>query len=187
MLPMTILDTLRDATAEQHRALEKENLANKIMDHTISLEEYKRLLFQNFAAYEVSENEVKKFLPQQESNKSLKLKRDLESLGVSSFDSPLEFTCRNEAEAIGAAYVLEGSAMGGMIIGKELSSCQSLANLPEQQFFNGNRSNIKDWNNYLKFLRSREFTKEEIKFAAEKAKETFDLFEKAFKLEELKY
>ncbi|MFV8224336.1 biliverdin-producing heme oxygenase [Christiangramia aquimixticola] len=187
MFPKTMLENLRNATSEQHKALEKDNLANKIMDHSISLEEYKRLLFQNYAAYAACEKEVKKFLPEQASNKYLKLKKDLEVLRVNVTETPLKFQCENKAEAIGAAYVLEGSAMGGMIIGKEVSFCDSLKTLPEQQFFNANRTNIKEWNNYLKFLRNREFSGKEIESAVKKAKETFDLFEKAFKLEHVNY
>lgn len=180
---MIMLDKLREATRVQHQELEEENLANKIMDHSISLEQYKDLLFQNYVAYKAAEGEIKEYLPEQVSNKAETLQKDLQNLEVSGLDYKLDFTCNSEAEAIGAAYVIEGSAMGGMLIGKEVSNCEHLQNLPEQEFFNGRRDNIKSWNQFLKFIRSREFSEAEKEHAAAKAQETFELFGRAFKIE----
>ncbi|MBT8319985.1 MAG: biliverdin-producing heme oxygenase [Gramella sp.] len=177
-----MLNRLREETEALHREIEKDNLANKIMDHSINLEEYKSLLFQNFIAYSIAESEIRKFLDGTTGDKSKNIFKDLKALGIDPSVPDLEFTCNNEAEAIGAAYVIEGSAMGGMIIGKEIDNCNSLKELPVQEFFNGNRSNIKSWNNFLKFLRSREFSKEETDLAAEKAKQTFMLFQEAFRV-----
>ena len=178
-----MLSKLREATKVQHENLESENLANKIMDHSITLEEYKLLLFQNYIAYKASEDQIQKFLPEQVSDKATTLRKDLKNLEVSNLDYELEFNCNSEAEAIGAAYVIEGSAMGGMLIGKEVSNCPNLSDVPEQNFFNGKRDNIKSWNNFLKFVRSRDFTDTEEQIAAKKAQETFDLFGRAFKVE----
>ncbi|MUP41019.1 biliverdin-producing heme oxygenase [Gramella aestuarii] len=179
---MKILTRLREETAELHKALEGENLANKIMDHSISREEYRNLLFQNYIAYKKAETEIAKYLPVK-TEKTAKLSTDLEVLGVKDQGPVLDFSCNNEAEAIGAAYVIEGSAMGGLLIGKEIKDCDSLTGLPDQVFFSGTRDSMKGWNEYLKFLRSREFTDAEIDAAASKAKETFLLFERAFQVE----
>lgn len=180
-----MLNRLREATAELHKKLEGENLANKIMDHSISLEEYKLLLFQNFLAYCTVEKQLHQFLPNKNNNKSERLKKDLSGMGVGNFVcySLSDFQCENEAEAIGAAYVIEGSAMGGMVIGKEVEHCEALKGLPAQTFFNASRDSIKNWNGFLKFLRSQKFTEEEKEQAAAKARETFKLFEEAFNME----
>lgn len=180
-----MLNRLREATAELHKKLEGDNLANKIMDHSISLEEYKLLLYQNFVAYCTVEEQLAAFIPQNDNNKSENLKKDLAAMGITNFDCDVlsEFQCKNEAEAIGAAYVIEGSAMGGMIIGKEVHNCEALKHLPEQNFFSGSRNSIKGWNAFLKFLRSREFSETEKQLAATKAQETFKLFEEAFNIE----
>ncbi|TBW26444.1 heme oxygenase [Gramella sp. KN1008] len=180
-----MLNRLREATADLHKKLEGENLANKIMDHSIGLEEYKLLLYQNFLAYCKVEKEISRFLPGQAGDKAEKLKADLAGVGMHDpeCDTFSDFHCENEAEALGAAYVIEGSAMGGMVIGREVSKCGSLEHLSSQTFFSGTRDSIKGWNKFLKSLRSREFTEEEIEQAAYKAQETFRLFEKAFKLE----
>lgn len=180
---MKMLKNLREATRQLHSELEGDNLANKIVNHTIKLEEYRLLLMQNYLAYEAAEKEIQKFLTDYQPDKTEQLKADLKGFDSTEFDSYLSFQCANEAEAIGAAYVVEGSAMGGMIIGKEIPACESLKALPEQKFYSGDRNNIKNWNNFLKFLRSRDFSEEEIETASHKAVETFQLFQEAFKLE----
>ena len=184
-----MLNSLREATAELHRKLEGDNLAGKIIDHSISLEEYRLLLIQNFIAYRTVEKQLKQFLPFENMEKTLQLEQDLLALGVEDPVSipELDFTCVNEAEAIGAAYVVEGSAMGGMLIGKEIPNCETLSSLPPQKFFSGGRDSVKSWNNFLKFLRSRDFSKEEKEMASIKAQETFRLFGEAFKVELSEY
>jgi len=177
---MEMLNNLREETKELHNDIEKDNIANKIMDHSISLEEYKLLLFQNYIAYKSAESEIDKFLSDYGTDKTDRLKLDLENIGLSSFECELKFKCSNEAEAIGAAYVIEGSAMGGMLIGKEIKNCNSLHSLQDQYFFNGERSSMTGWNAYLKYLRSREFSEQEISSATKKAQETFLLFKEAF-------
>lgn len=181
-----MLDRLREATKAQHEALEGENLANKIMDHTITESEYQLLLLQNFAAYAATEEAIAPYLSSYSSTKTEAIKLDLQSLGVATAETSLEFECSNEAEAVGAAYVVEGSAMGGLMIGKELKNCPDLAHLPEQNFFSGKRDQVKSWNEFLKFLRKRDFSEDEKSMAAKKAQQTFDLFEEAFKIELIK-
>jgi heme oxygenase (biliverdin-IX-beta and delta-forming) len=177
-----MITRLRERTSELHKELEQDNLANKILDHSISLQEYKELLFQNFIAYRAAEVQIAKFMPGYKAEKTTRLKEDLENLGLTEFDINLEFKCENKAEAVGAAYVIEGSAMGGMLIGKEIKNCEALSELPAQKFFNAERGNMKGWNEYLKFLRSEDFTEAEIEAAAIKAQDTFLLFKKAFSI-----
>lgn len=186
---MMMLDSLREGTAELHKRLEENNLANKIIDHSISLEEYKFLLYQNFLAYCAVEREIAGYLPDQKMDKAERLKSDLASMDVKLFScgNHFGFTCDSEAEAIGAAYVIEGSAMGGMMIGRELKNCKATQHLPEQEFFSGSRTSAKEWNKFLKMLRNREFSETEIDTAVNKAVETFRVFEKAFSAEYSSY
>lgn len=179
-----MLENLREATGELHKELEQDNLANKIMDHSINLEEYKLLLYQNYLAYNTVENSIKKFLPNLSSDKALRLKRDLEHLGLQPGQETLgeQYKSNNLAEAVGAAYVIEGSAMGGLIIGREITNCECLRHLKTQEFFNGKRESIKSWNEFLKFLRTKNFEKKEIEIATAKAIETFELFGKSFQV-----
>lgn len=180
-----MLTSLREATRELHNEIEQENLANRIMDHSISLEEYKLLLLQNFIAYKVTESEIRKELFGWDSDKSDRLKKDLENLQANlSIAAEFEdkFKINNEAEALGAAYVLEGSALGGMQIAKELPRCKSLSELPQQHFFVSNRKFMEGWNIFLKKIRNTEFSEEEKEQAAIKAQETFIFFREVFQL-----
>ena len=53
-----MLQTLREQTATLHKEIEKDNTAGLIMDHSITLEEYKLLLLQNYLAYKIVEDEM---------------------------------------------------------------------------------------------------------------------------------
>lgn len=178
-----MLTSLREATADLHQELEKENLANKITDHSISLQDYKLLMLQNLLAYETAETEIAKFFEVSEPSKTELIKHDLRSMNVEFADSSIEFHINNEAEAIGAAYVILGSAMGGFVIGRELKKCPELTEIPEQHFYADDREGVQNWNAFTKLLKSRSFTAEEIRFAQEKAKETFELFGAAYNKE----
>ncbi len=184
-----MLNKLREATRQLHEKLEGNNLAGKIIDHSISQEEYELLLFQNFLAYAKVENAVEKYLPFENPSKAEKIKQDLRNLGITKPETAWDFSfeCHSEAEALGASYVVEGSAMGGMMIGKEIPKCGSLQELPEQHFFSGSRESAKGWNQFLKLMRNREFSEEETDAASKKAMETFKLFEAAFKTQFSKY
>ena len=77
-----MLNSLRDSTKKLHEELEKENLAGQIISHEISLDDYKLLLLQNYIAYKITEAEISKFIPSYQSDKTDKLAKDLEALGV---------------------------------------------------------------------------------------------------------
>lgn len=180
-----MIQRFREATRELHQEVEKENSAAKIIDHSITRREYKLLLLQNYIAYKIAEEQIKRFLPQEEISKHQRLQQDLEELGVDisgSSDYQDDFTCNTYAEAMGAAYVVEGSALGGMVIAKELRHCENLDGLDNQHFFNGDRNNIKSWNTFKKQLDTTQFSEDEVVAATEKAKETFRFFQKVFRL-----
>ncbi len=179
-----MINKLRTATEELHREIEKENLARLIMSHKIELEEYKLLLLQNYVAYKITEAEIAGFLPDFKQVKSNHLEQDLKNFNIDTTIEPSlaeEFKINSRADAYGAAYVVEGSALGGMMISKELKNCGNLSGIKEQQFFNGDRQNVNGWNRFLKELRNTEFSAEEETLAVEKAKETFNFFGKVFR------
>lgn len=182
---MMMLNKLRERTRKLHEELEGKNLASKIIDHSISREEYELLLFQNLLAYSKAEDSISNYFPEDSHAKSAKIKADLQNIGVENPDYNWDyaFHCKNEIEAVGVAYVMEGSALGGMMIAKEIKKCEALKSLPEQHFFATSKDSANGWNRFLKFLRSREFTEEEAEIASRKAVETFQLFDTAFKTE----
>lgn len=179
---MEMIQRLKEVTRELHKQVEAQNLAKQIMDHSIALETYKLLLLQNFIAYQATETAVKQFLPWYSGKKHKQLQQDLDRLGVpveipSSTDS---FECHSKAEALGAAYVVEGSALGGMLIAKNLQKCEGLASVDKHHFFNGDKENLKDWHSFKTVLEQYDFSEAEENEALEKAKNTFRFFQTIF-------
>lgn len=178
-----MISKLREETTQLHREIEKDNLAGLIINHSITLDQYKTLLLQNYISYKVVENSILPFLKDFDTNKSDQLLKDLHSLNVDplilrEFEDAI--ACNNRVEALGSAYVLEGSVLGGMMIAKELKECKELAEIKTHNFFNGNRSNVSGWKKFLKMLKSEEFSEGEKMQAANKAKETFKFFGDVF-------
>lgn len=180
---MMMLNRLRKETEILHREIEKDNLAGLIISHEISLEEYKLLLLQNYLAYAVTENQIAAHLPNFEPVKSGQLLIDLENLRITVPSHEIyneNYSVKNKAEAYGAAYVVEGSGMGGMLIARELDHCPALSAIEEHSFFNGKRQNMNGWKTLCKSLKSKEFSIEEENLAVEKAKDTFLIFSRIF-------
>ncbi|MFD1096276.1 biliverdin-producing heme oxygenase [Salegentibacter chungangensis] len=183
-----MINRLREDTASLHKQIEKDNLASRIMDHKISLEEYKLLLLQNYLAYSIVEDAISPYYKSPEANRVKRLQRDLFNLNIDPTEALVQFQdafkCTCKSEALGAAYVIEGSALGGMFIAKELENCEQLKEIEEHHFFNGDRNNVKPWNRFLKDIKSEAFTQDEEDRAAEKAKETFSFFGDIFTMDE---
>ncbi len=180
-----MINKLREATGKLHEQVEKENLARFIIDHSISLENYKLLLLQNYVAYAITEKEILRFIPDAQPAKHERLKKDLEELQINSevlerFEAT--FSCNSLPEALGAAYVVEGSALGGRLIAIELEECKHLEGLGEPNFFNLNRSNMDGWKRYKKMVENHQLSEEEVLQATQKAQETFRFFMTVFRL-----
>lgn len=179
---MEMIQRLKEETRELHEQIEDKNLARQIMDHSIDLETYKLLLLQNYIAYLQTETEIQKFLPHYKGSKHLQLQQDLEQLGVPE-GTPSKygiFKCHSLAEALGAAYVVEGSALGGMVLAKNIQKCPGLSSIDRHYFFNGDKRNLEDWKVFKNELESYSFSEREEKEAIEKAKDTFRFFESVF-------
>ena len=178
-----MINSLRLSTSSLHEEIEKDNLAGLIMDHSINLTQYKTLLLQNYVCYKVVENAVLPYLKDFGSLKSDQLKKDHFALEVDLNISERfknDISCKNKIEALGAAYVVEGSVLGGMMIAKELENCEKLNPIKVHHFFNGNRKNVDGWKMFLKQIKAQDFTEEEKLEASNKAKETFIFFGKVF-------
>ena len=183
-----MIEKLRSETRELHQEIEKDNLAGLILTHQIIVEDYKLLLLQNYIAYKVTETQIKKFLPNFKTDKSEQLNADLDDLEVNTTiveEYMNLFNCNSKAEAIGAAYVVEGSALGGLMISKELKHCEKLSAVENFHFFNGERDGLKSWRAFCKDLKSYNFTPEQEEEVIKKAKETFLFFGHIFKKEQV--
>ena len=171
-------ERLKKETRELHEEVERSTIARDILNHSIDRNSYKLLLYQNYIAYAVTENVVAACLENYSPNKHQRLKQDLAYFNVQPkipAGIPL-FECHNSAEAYGAAYVIEGSTLGGMLISRNLQKCQHLKDIENHYFFNGDKTAIESWNQFKAELNSQDFTEVQQKQAIEKAKETFQFF-----------
>lgn len=178
-----MIQRLKEETRELHEQVEEENLAKRIMDHSIDPETYKLLLLQNFMAYRATENSIQEYIPGYDGNKHKQLKKDLEQLDVpvEKWSEDAAFQCHSKAEALGAAYVVEGSALGGMLLARNLKKCDRLSSVQQHHFFNGDKENLRDWNSFKAELEQYDFSENEEREAIEKAKETFRFFQTVFR------
>lgn len=180
-----MIQRLKEETRELHEQVEEQNLAKQIMDHSIDPETYKLLLLQNFIAYRATENAIIKFIDGYSGKKHKQLKQDLEQLEVPT-DRTFEdahFECRSKAEALGTAYVVEGSALGGMLLARNLKKCRLLSSVEKHHFFNGDKDNLQDWKAFKNELEQYPFSEAEKEAAIEKARDTFRFFQSVFNRE----
>lgn len=178
-----MMNKLKEATTQLHEDIEKDNLAGLIMSHNITEDEYKLLLLQNYVAYKVTEGALVRKLSDYAGDKTLRLQEDLINLNIDTSIAKEylnKFIVTNKAEALGAAYVVEGSSLGGMMIARELKNCKALSHINTHHFFNGDRGNVKSWNSFSKTLKQEIFTPLEEIQAIDKAKETFQFFGEVF-------
>lgn len=179
-----LLKELRAATSALHERIEQQNLAQAILDHSMALETYKILLLLNYQAYLHLESRLINFLPQLKADKAARLKRDLEALEVvlpdPSANPSFELNINSGAEAFGAAYVVEGSALGGMLIARHLPQCEQLKELPPQHFFSGDKASLAAWNVFKQELANQDFKQAEVQALLAKAWETFLFFESVY-------
>ncbi|WP_293310548.1 biliverdin-producing heme oxygenase [Pedobacter sp. UBA5917] len=128
-----IANLLRTETAENHKALENLMFVNEIMNNSLSIDQYKKLLTVNYIIHQKSENKLANMLDadiaaELEMNSRLKLsalEKDLNYWGIDSLTLPgLDFELfipqKNTAEVLGALYVLEGATLGGNVIKRHI-------------------------------------------------------------------
>lgn len=124
-----ISETLKANTRTLHDRVEAKFNSNRIFDGTFSLNDYRNLIRYNYLFLQNFENEVFSVFNEQTADelnldnrrKLTLIEEDLEVLNIekSSIEIPLKI--KNEAEALGMLYVMEGSTLGGNVIAKQLS------------------------------------------------------------------
>ena len=108
-----LLERLRAETRTRHAALDGA-IGPEV---SRSRESYGRFLDASFVASAALEASVQRRLgPNYPVQRAAKLRADLEDLGVAVPAMPAAFEVESEAEAFGCAYVLEGSALGGLVL-----------------------------------------------------------------------
>ncbi|MFD2287295.1 hypothetical protein GJU39_07000 [Pedobacter petrophilus] len=128
-----IAGILRTETAKKHEALESLMFINEIMNNSLSLTNYKKLLTINYIIHQKLENKLadmlnKDLADELEINGRLKLnalEKDLnywqiDRLTLPSLNFDLFIPQKNTAEIMGTLYVLEGATLGGNVIKKHI-------------------------------------------------------------------
>lgn len=128
-----IANLLRTQTAEKHQQLESIMFVNDIMNNTLSIDDYKKLLTINYIIHQKLEHKLANMLDNELAEKlgmksRLKLdslEKDLSFWEIDSLTLPalnFEFFIpdNNNAEVLGALYVLEGATLGGNVIKKHI-------------------------------------------------------------------
>ncbi len=187
LLTFMILQQLRDITHDAHRQLEgRVNLLGREW----SLEFYRALLEKFYGFYAPLEPAIFAHLQWQDWNFAVEprrkihwLHRDLQFLGLSAAQiSALPHSkylprADNFARAVGCAYVLEGSTLGGQIIARHL---KKQLNLPSDgcRFFAayGERTGAM-WREFVALLSDYETSQKERSELLESARMTFGALE----------
>lgn len=120
---------LKENTKNLHDLVEEKLLSHKILDRSFTLKEYQTLLHYNFsfisefeeAVFNALSIETKQKLNIEKRIKRNSLGKDLAFFGADTSETTSAPTVKNEAEALGILYVMEGATLGGNVIAKSLA------------------------------------------------------------------
>ncbi len=128
-----IATLLRAETAESHNELESLMFVNEIMNNSLSIVDYKKLLAVNYIIHQRLENKLISMLDEGTANsleiggrlKLASLEKDLQywdidAHALNTLDVELYTPTANIADVLGALYVLEGATLGGNVIKKHI-------------------------------------------------------------------
>ncbi len=181
---------LKKETYTLHKEIEQNSLAKFILDTTISAENYQKFLLQNYFSYLEVESAIEDskhivsglLLDFIGKNKSNALRKDLTNfatIDLSLSNQEFSFEVNSTQEIIGALYVIEGSMLGSLIIGKQLPKCKNLSGINDFHFFRKNPIEVsKRWKQFSEIIQSFDYNQNEKNQVAESAKRTFLCFQK---------
>lgn len=186
-----ILGKLRQATSDQHKALEKLLYQEKILNYSLSVAEFKELLLINLLAHAHLEEALEKGLSQNEKNvldlgkrkKTDWLLKDLLQQGIDGekFLKETQPTSQlivgNLQEALGVLYVSEGATLGGKFILRKMVLNPTLKFISDFTFFRGYEGDTGEyWREIQELLNQEEKEDADYSIIIDKAVETFGFF-----------
>ncbi|WP_406826837.1 biliverdin-producing heme oxygenase [Pedobacter sp. KACC 23697] len=128
-----IANLLRTDTAQNHKTLESFMFVNEIMNNSLNIDQYKKLLTINYIIHQKLENllanmldsAIAEQLGMKDRLKLNALTQDLNYWNIDNLTLPeLAFELfvpeKNTAEVLGALYVLEGATLGGNVIKRHI-------------------------------------------------------------------
>ncbi|WP_211747144.1 biliverdin-producing heme oxygenase [Paenibacillus sp. Marseille-Q4541] len=197
MEQQTIMEQLRQETAQEHHDIEQNAYAIAIMDQTLTSEQYLTYLQKFYGFIKPLEDQIsllglgqdtlldmharkKTPLLEKDIQDLLPKDSDLSSLPIAS-DLP---TINSTPHLLGYLYVIEGSTMGGQIINKKLK--QHLPSELEQnlRYFNayGQETRSK-WKEFAQIVNDNIHSEEDRQTTVTTAKKTFKLLTEWINLE----
>ncbi len=184
---------LKTETKPYHESVEQFAHSNKIMDHTLSLDQYRELIISQYQLHQALEDRMAQVLsPAQKTELEFDQRRKIDflaqdmglvapdSLHENAAELVAQYQITDLYDALGAMYVLEGSTLGGAVIRRELAKNPNIANQVADFHYYGCYGSLigERWKNFLGLLNAWADTDEKQDAVVQKAKDTFKLFER---------
>jgi heme oxygenase len=139
---------VRNATRERHRRLEALPSQMRLLQNDYRVSEYRWLLQRLYGFYHPLQSRLRRDAPTfawhaRIAERTLRLERDLQTLGVTSVDLRHSARCEylpavdTPDRVLGCAYVLEGATLGGRVIAKHLANVFKDRSDAPYSFFSG--------------------------------------------------
>lgn len=177
--PDVVRQALRAATHEIHERLHQHPALAAVQDGAIDRVAYRRLLARLYG-FHIGFERAARIKPE----RSVWLERDLAALGMNSERRAALPLCRGfpalalPEALLGALYVVEGSALGGVTLARGLEGLFGVGVLDGRRFFTGHQAETgRAWRAYLARLSATDWTAEQQATILSTATATFALFE----------
>lgn len=151
---------LKENTRQFHDDVEAKFQSQKIFDKSYTLNDYRQILWFNYLfhlnfenkIFEAINEETAKELDLEARRKNHLLEIDLKGLEMESAEPSEDISIKNEAEAFGVLYVMEGSSLGGNVIKKQLSQNPEFGNTSFHFFGCYGEKTGEFWRNFKEIL-----------------------------------
>jgi len=186
-----ILQKLKIETLEAHRATERLFYGKEIMSGALSKAQYSEMLQKNHYIFRQLEpllqnsftrffDKEVEFIPQL--GRAQLMVKDLEILHSLKQNYEVNLPeVEKKTQFIGALYVVEGSMLGGMMIGRKLAENENLPDAENLHFYNPNNKNTgKRWKSFRDFVARVELKEEDFADVKKGALDTFGFFQKVY-------
>lgn len=184
---MTAMQALKKATSFWHERLEEIVDSKHILDPSLTQPEFKALMQGHYQLHlhveplvsRILESDLPKLKYAQERLKLALLEKDLLDLGINPVTVQLNgphWNLTNLNEALGAAYVLEGSTLGGQVIRRALQNHSELSAQCQFHYYNCYGEHLRTrWLNFIKIMDQTLLSPTQIEMACQSACQTFEL------------
>lgn len=186
-----ILDFLRRETRQNHQTVEAVFYGEKIMDGSLTLSQYQDMIQKNQYIFQSLEREIsekyKLFFNNLNYHPNLSrhelLNRDLSQLSALPIDYAINLPDYDSAEAlVGGLYVLEGSMLGGKMIGNKIKENENLVAVDNFHFYDVKKKIGSDWKKFRNFAEDFIRDNSVFKEALRGANDTFKTFEAVYRI-----